>query len=62
MKLQHTLMALAASTAFSHAVSIAINFAENDANQGFAGGANIGPTGINSSNWSEEPPVKPEAS
>ncbi|MGB0993266.1 MAG: PEP-CTERM sorting domain-containing protein [Akkermansiaceae bacterium] len=33
------------------AASIAVNFIENAANQGFAGGTNIGPTSINSSNW-----------
>lgn len=50
MKLRYSLIILAASTAFAPAASIAINFAENT-NQAFTGGVNIGPTGINSSNW-----------
>lgn len=41
----------AALTATVSAGSIALNFAENDANQVFAGGNNIGPTSIDSSNW-----------
>jgi len=35
----------------AHAALISVNFAENDANQGFAGGQDIGPLRTNSSNW-----------
>ncbi|SHI43569.1 PEP-CTERM protein-sorting domain-containing protein [Rubritalea squalenifaciens DSM 18772] len=51
MKLQYSLLAsLVAMSSVASAASIAINFAENT-NQQFAGGAAIGPTGIDSSNW-----------
>ncbi len=41
-------MALGAAQA---AANISMNFVQNDTNQGFAGGTNIGPLATNSSNW-----------
>lgn len=52
MKLNTTILAvLTASIGAVSASSIAMNFAENASNQVFAGGALIGPTSIDSTNW-----------
>lgn len=52
MKTYTKILALLTFTSgMASAASIAVNFAENAANQNFAGGNLIGPTGIDSSNW-----------
>lgn len=42
---------ISATSLSSHAASIALNFSQNTSNQNFAGGSNIGPTSIDSSNF-----------
>lgn len=41
----------------SQAASISVNFSENDTNQAFAGGQNIGPLATNSSYWNNTSPA-----
>ena len=52
--MKKTIISISIGTAIcatASAMSIAMNFAQNASNQFFVGGAYIGPTGINSSNW-----------
>lgn len=50
-------LALALGTLAAPAASISVNFSENDDNQVFAGGQNIGPLNTNSSNWNNTSPA-----